>query len=680
MRPEMSPRIRALLLQAFIVGVLFAGSVSFFNAFQSSRGQAALGRYPVAFLLYAFLVFLAEVRPLTWVDENGGGQLTVSWTFAFALLFLAPRFSALLAIAAAGLLTELLHRKRVIRVLFNAAQITLSLGLGIAALSLVSNPGKVISPGGPSWRWLTGMVLAGITALVVNSLVTCFAISLSQALPLRAVLRQATSVSIVVDGLLTLLAPVFVVVTVHGALLVPLLLLAIVGIYKSFQIALNHRHEATHDLLTGIANRRSFYSQASTAIEESRRSGHKISVLHLDLDGFKGINDRLGHYVGDLVLCEVARRLSFDRAPTDFVARLGGDEFAMVVTASSTLESAAFVADAVLNRLQEPFVVEGVPIAIAGSIGVALYPDHGLDIDTLLHHADVAMYRAKTHKGGTQIYDQVADRNGPTRLGLLGELTRAIAQNELILYYQPKVDIATGTISGVEALIRWNHPVRGLLPPDQFIIAAEQTDLMGPLTAYVLRKALHQCAQWHEAGMLVTVAVNASARNLHDLGFPDAVRDALASAGIDGTWLEIEITENTVMTDPARSGEVLSQLRALGVQLSIDDFGTGYSSLASLRSLPIDRIKIDKSFVMNMANRPEDATIVRSIIELAHNLGLGTIAEGVEDLNVLRMLRTLGCDQIQGHLLAPPEPAEKITPMLASQASSLAMIIDGDQR
>jgi diguanylate cyclase (GGDEF)-like protein len=432
------------------------------------------------------------------------------------------------------------------------------------------------------------------------------------------------------------------------------------AIYSLAALALNHRHEATHDQLTGLPNRRFFYEQATLSLQAAaRRHQRNVAVLHLDLDGFKGINDRLGHHVGDLVLCEVARRLSEGRRSVDVIARLGGDEFAILLGDVPNGQTAIEVGERMAVELARPLSVDGVPVAIGGSFGVALYPSHGEDIDSLLRHADVAMYRAKTSGGGLELYDDRRDQHSTGRLGLLAELNDAISKDELSLVYQPKVDLRSGSVFGVEALIRWKHSRLGMVPPAQFMASAEHTELVTPLSQFVLRKALRQCAEWHNRGLHIGVAVNCSARNLHDLRFPNIVAALLRETNVDPAWLEIEITENTVMSDPVRTASVLGHLRSLGVTIAIDDFGTGYSSLASLRDLPIDRIKMDRSFVTGMARRSEDLMIVRSIIELAQNLGLGTVAEGVEDEDVLGLLRQLSCDAVQGYLLGEPMTPEE---------------------
>jgi diguanylate cyclase len=296
---------------------------------------------------------------------------------------------------------------------------------------------------------------------------------------------------------------------------------------------------------------------------------------------------------------------------------------------------------------------------------VAEYPTHGEDMETLLVNADAAMYRAKKARGGSQVYTEAHGRSGPSRMSLVSEVTRALENNEFFLLYQPKLDLHSHAFVGVEALVRWNHPTRGTVFPDAFIPTAEQTELIQPLTDYVLLRALQQCAKWQADDLYLTMSVNVSARNLHSRNFVRRVTELLEQTGVAALWLELEITENTVMIDPERTAAVLKELRTHGVQVSIDDFGTGFSSLANLRTLPVDRVKIDKSFVFGMLESPRDESIVRSIIDLAENLGLGTVAEGVESPAVMERLRELGCELVQGYLTGRPTTADAIAELCA---------------
>ena len=418
-------------------------------------------------------------------------------------------------------------------------------------------------------------------------------------------------------------------------------------------------HQALHDALTGLPNRTLFRDRVDQALRTARRTGGAVCVMLIDLDRFKDVNDTLGHLSGDVLLQEVARRLRAPVRESDTVARLGGDEFGVLATGVATAEGAIVLAEKLREALAEPIAVGGLALEVESSIGIALAPDHGADVETLIRHADVSMYVSKrTHSPA--VYCPETDHHSRVRLTLVADLRRALERKELVVYYQPQADAATGAVRTMEALVRWEHPVHGLLPPDQFVPLAEQTGLIRPLTLYMLDAALHQCAAWRGAGYDVAVAVNVTGRDLLDLRFPEEVAEAIARAGTAPEALELEITESTIMTDAARARSVLVQLSELGVRLAIDDFGSGHSSLGYLKRLPIDVLKIDRSFVINMADGSDDAVIVRSTIDLGHNLGLEVVAEGVETQEALARLAELGCDTVQGYFLGRPQPTEAV--------------------
>ncbi|MFA5890732.1 MAG: EAL domain-containing protein [Actinomycetota bacterium] len=425
-----------------------------------------------------------------------------------------------------------------------------------------------------------------------------------------------------------------------------------------------NQHQALHDALTGLPNRTLLRDRTRQAVLAAARAGDQVAIMMIDLDRFKEVNDTLGHHNGDLLLQEMARRLRGSLREGDTVARLGGDEFAVVLPRLSDTVDALRVAEAVRATLEQPIVLQEVTITVGASIGIALYPEHGEDSDTLMQRADVAMYFAKGEQAGAQIYAPERDPYSPARLALVGELRHAIESDELMLFFQPKADIDSGVVTGVEALVRWNHPRRGLVSPDDFIPLAEQTGLIGPLTYWVLDAALRQSAKWSAAGRHLSVAVNLSARTLLDQGLPDQIARRLRDAGVHPSSLTLEVTETNIMTDPARSIGTLSRLSSMGIAISIDDFGTGYSSLSYLQRLPVDEIKIDRSFVMGMTADEDDAVIVRSIIDLGRTLGLRVVAEGVETELAWNRLSALGCDVAQGYLLSKPLAAEHIAAVL----------------
>jgi diguanylate cyclase (GGDEF)-like protein len=423
--------------------------------------------------------------------------------------------------------------------------------------------------------------------------------------------------------------------------------------------AAEREHQALHDPLTGLPNRTLFTERVRRAAA-SLSPDSRLAVLLLDLDRFKEINDTLGHASGDLVLREVGARLRAGLPDSHTVARLGGDEFAVLVPALPDWDAALAVGRLVRATLGRPLPIEQLELEVTGSIGIALCPDHGTDSEPLLQRADVAMYQAKEGHTGIEVYAPERDQYSPRRLALVGALRTAIEQRDLTLLYQPKVELGSGRMVAAEALLRWRHPVHGQVPPDEFIPIAESTALIQPLGQFVLETALDQARRWRESGSSLGLAVNLSVRNLLEPNLVDQVARLVAQPGVPPGTLTLEITESGVMTDPEAAIAMLWGLRHIGVRLSIDDFGTGYSSLAYLKRLPVDEVKLDKSFVLNMTSDANDAAIVRSTIELAHNLGLQLVAEGVEDQETLELLAALGCDLVQGYHLARPMPADEL--------------------
>jgi diguanylate cyclase (GGDEF)-like protein len=421
--------------------------------------------------------------------------------------------------------------------------------------------------------------------------------------------------------------------------------------------AVERQHEALHDALTGLPNRTLFRERLQQAIDAARETDASVGVMLMDLDRFKEVNDTLGHHNGDLLLQEIGARLREVLRQSDTVARLGGDEFAILLPEVPGADAATRIADKVLESLARPLVLKDLALDVGASIGIALSPRDGDDADTLLQRADVAMYLAKEAHTGHELYNDEKNQYSPGRLALVAELRHAIESRELSVVYQPKADVGTGEVASVEALLRWHHPRNGFVPPDQFIPVAEHTGLIKPLTHFVLDAALAQCRAWELAGSPLKVAVNLSVRSLLDADLVTDLARLLRHWNVSPGSLQLEITESSIMADPTRSLATLTKLSEMGVGLSIDDFGTGYSSLSHLKRLPVDEIKIDKSFVMGMIDDENDAVIVRSIIDLGRNLGLRVVAEGVENTAMMRRLRVLGCDVAQGYGLSRPLPA-----------------------
>ena len=417
------------------------------------------------------------------------------------------------------------------------------------------------------------------------------------------------------------------------------------------------RRQALHDGLTGLPNRTLLNDRLRQALQHSQTTEEPVALLLMDLDQFKEVNDALGHDHGDRLLIEMSRRLQRVLRDIDTIARLGGDEFAVLLTINADERGALAVAARVRESLEEPFQLGGISVQTSASIGVALYPGHANDAETLAQRADVAMYTAKRAGGGIALYSPEHDQSSVRRLALLGELRSAIEEDQLLLHYQPTLDLRTGYVRTAEALVRWQHPEHGLMPPAEFIELAEVSGTIQVLTRWVITTAVRQMVEWQRRGVDLAVAVNLSVRNLYEPELVPWLAGVLAQFGVDAKALEFEITESELMDDPLLAMEVLGRLKSLGVATSIDDFGTGYSSLSYLKHLPIDQLKIDRSFVGNMVHDESDLTIVRSTIDLSHNLGLVVVAEGVEDLATLQLLAELGCDRAQGYALSRPVAA-----------------------
>jgi diguanylate cyclase (GGDEF)-like protein/PAS domain S-box-containing protein len=436
-------------------------------------------------------------------------------------------------------------------------------------------------------------------------------------------------------------------------------------------------HLALHDGLTGLANRTMFGDHVARSIALAKRDGETRGLLVLDLDDFKRINDSLGHDLGDEMLKQVAARLVGVLREADTVARLGGDEFAILPSGAIDLAATAAMAWTIQETFESGFILDGESVKIAPSIGISIYPEHGADVGELLHRADLAMYAAKRAGQGQAVFEAAHETETADHLALLLDLRHCVAREELLLHYQPKTDVATGAIVGVEALIRWRHPKKGVLMPASFMSEVERTYLIEPVTRWVLNSAMGQQRAWRDEGIDLTMAVNISGRSLaHGGDLPATFAELSEVWGTDAGAVTLELTEGALL-DPAAPA-MLADLHDIGGRLSIDDFGTGYSSLAYLQRLPVDEIKIDKSFVKNVATAEDDAIIVRSTIDLAHSLDLEVVAEGVEDEDALGVLVDCACDQAQGYFLGRPIVAEGVTALVAA-AASVGPALDLDQ-
>ncbi|REE98957.1 putative bifunctional diguanylate cyclase/phosphodiesterase [Thermomonospora umbrina] len=662
-----TPR-RGSPLWIYFAAVIAAGTTTFAVALGGMSGAEldTLAGNPVFWILGCFIVF-GELRPIVTAGSAERSAATTSTTFSFAALLSAGLPVAALLQALAVIICGVFRRHAVHRTAFNVAQFTLSLSGAALVLWLFGIKASPTDPWTPTGPDLLPIALAAVAYFACNDTFVCSAVALHERVSLLKVVRWDLGYQVLVHMALLALAPLVVITMHRSAAFVPLIALPFVAVYLNASVSVRREHQARHDGLTGLPNRKLLTVRTEEALSAARadRTGdRRIGLFLLDLDRFKEVNDTLGHPTGDRLLQIVAHRLTHSVRPGDLVARLGGDEFAVLLPSVRDEQAAREVAARLRAALSEPVRLEGLSFDLEGSVGIALYPDHAPDFGLLLQRADVAMYVAKENRTGVEVYTPAKDRNSPARLGMLGDLRRAIDRNELVLHFQPKVSLSDGRPVGLEALLRWRHPEQGLLAPGRFLPVAEQTYLMRSISQHVMEIALSQVAAWWRDGLPVQIAVNASGRDLLDIGLAETVREGLARHGLPPHALQLEITERVLTHEPAYAAETLGALAELGVPLSLDDFGTGYSSLVRLKRLPVEEIKIDSSFVSRLLQSADDAVIVRSIVELARTLGLRSIAEGVEDAKTAQVLRDLGCDAAQGWFFGRPMDADAATDWL----------------
>ncbi len=663
--PTTSPR-RPARLRAFLATVAVLG----FAVLVPLAIDAAdvLADAPAVLWVLAAFLLLGELLPIKVPGHED--EVTTSSSFTYTLLVLAGLAPAAVAQAVGSLVADLITRRPPLAAAFNVGQVTLALAAGGAVLEALTDLPRA---GDPPFAVgdLPAIFASAAVFFVVNNLLAGTAAALASNRPLLGFLREDLGFQVFVAAILLGFSPVVAAAADAGLYLGPLLLLPLVAVYRGGQAARMSEHRALHDQLTGLPNRLLFQDRVAQTLRQARRGRSRLAVLLMDLDRFKEVNDTLGHHHGDLLLQQVGPRLLAELREGDTVARLGGDEFAIVLPSSTSPTDAAIVAERLRVALERPFPIDDLSIEVSASIGIACHPEHGDDVETLVQRADVAMYLAKEGRSGVRLYAAEHDRHSVDRLELAGQLRHAI-EHDLVLHFQPKVELATGRLAGAEALVRWDHPTRGLLRPDAFVPLAENLGLIRPLTHRAVAAAVAQVAAWRADGLDLTVAVNISAQDLLDHALIAEVDAVLAEHGLGGEVLELEITESTLMGDPRRADGVLQTLRARGVRVAIDDFGTGYSSLAYLRRLPIHAVKIDKSFVLELAAHDHDVAIVTAIVDLAHNLGLRTVAEGVEDAVAYSRLRRMGCDLAQGYLLSRPMRANDFSAWAAGWSADRA--------
>jgi len=650
---------RSMQFWAFL-GVVTVAGVALVCALVLRLGGRDFTAMGSTFVVLAALLLLCELRPLVTAGAPDANGVSMSTAFVFALLIHWGLAVAVLMQTIATILADTVRQKAPWRTAFNVGQQALSFGAAWAVLWVFHLDASPVAPLTVGGKELVGLVIAGLFYFLVNNALVSQALALRNRTSLPVEFFSNWGYQVAANGALLGLAPIVVIVMDRGPSLVPLILLPLAAVYATAAMSVERERQALHDLLTGLPNRKLLILQATRAIEDAAAEKKKVGLCLLDLDRFKEINDTLGHPVGDALLEMVARRLESTVRHGDIVARLGGDEFAILVRSVDDPHVAVDLAELVRHALSAPFRCEGMSFEIEASIGVSVYPDHGADFEPLLQRADVAMYVAKERSTGVELYSPETDRHSTARLGMLAELRAALDHNELELHYQPKADLRTGDVVGVEALLRWRHAERGYVSPDEFIPLAEQTGLMRQITQFVVDEALRQLSDWWGQGLRIQCAVNVCARDLYDRDFAAFLHARLNHHGMPPRALMVEVTESVLMADPARAASTLLSLADLGVGISLDDFGTGYSSLVHLKRLPVSEVKIDRSFVMRMDLHEDDAAIVRSIIELSTALGLRVVAEGVETREAWDRLAVYGCDAAQGYYLTKAKAAPEL--------------------
>lgn len=666
---DISPRVGSPLwiyltvVTAAGLGVLSAAMVSL-----GSAGLTELTHQPL-FWAIAALALIGELRPIVTPGKSDPDSGVASITFCFAALLYWGFPAAVLLRAMTSVVAAATGRRPLFRAAFNLSQELLSLGAAWLVLDLMGIHAAPLVPWVPDNQNLLAVALAAGAYFVTNFVVVLYAVALHSRAPVLATFRKALPYQAFVNLVLLAAAPLVVVVMNRSVLLVLLFLLPLTAIYANAAMSLQREHQALHDELTGLPNRTMLLRRTGEALVEAGRAGTRAGFLLLDLDRFKEVNDTLGHAVGDGLLRLVAHRLTHSVRPGDMVARLGGDEFAVLLPSVREVTAAREVAARLRAALAEPVRLEGMSFEIEASVGIALYPDDASAVELLLQRADVAMYLAKERRTGVETYVSDLDRNSPARLALLGDLRRAIDRSELELHYQPKVTLADGQPGGMEALVRWRHPQRGMLMPGEFLPLAEQSYLMRDLTAWVIDAACKQAARWRREGLGVQVSVNLSARDLLDSRLADLVDRALDRYALPADALMLEISERVLTGEPAHAMATVEALARMGMPLSLDDFGTGYSSLVRLKRLPVNEVKVDASFIRRMLDSPDDELIVRSLVELVRALGIRSVAEGVETAEAATTLRGMGCGAAQGWHFSGPLAATAATEWLAGYLS-----------
>ncbi|WP_053848685.1 bifunctional diguanylate cyclase/phosphodiesterase [Streptomyces sp. NRRL B-24085] len=652
---------------AVVAAAGFVLGAGFYRAFTGGHALFPSGTvgWSLAVLTGVIVGHLVALGRARWWGGTGSGA-----ALTLAVLVLYGWVPAGMVSLTVVLLVGIARRHRWRQGILHGAVDILGIAAGALVLAAFGQSPSVETPWNPdTWTFYTGpeVVLVAVAYLAVTRALGWYLHS-SRHAGLPTVARTALVRQGLVAVALLGIAPLVCVVATAKPVLLPLFAIPLIALDSTLWMARARAEEQLRDPLTGLPNRQWLLERIWSALDDAERIGARSALMLIDLDRFRSVNDTLGHLAGDRLLLQIADRLRIALPRGAEAARLGGDEFAVLLPVADSTTSATRVARNLVAALSSPLDLDGLTLVLEASAGVAVFPDHAVDAEGLLRRADVAMYQAKRDRTGVEVYESKRDSNTPDRLGLLGDLRRALDAHEVQLHYQPKVRF-DGQVAGLEALVRWVHPERGKVPPDEFIAIAESSGLMPHLTEYVLDTALAQVAEWRAQGLHVPVAVNVSPRDVHTPGFAGSVAARLARHGVPAGALQLEITEHVLLEDPSRAADTLAALTGHGVKMSLDDFGTGYSSLVHLRRLPVSELKIDRSFVAKLAVDTEDAEIVRCTVDLAHSLGLLVVAEGVEDDETWERLRDMGCDAVQGWLVAAAMPPEETTAWLLARGS-----------
>jgi diguanylate cyclase (GGDEF)-like protein len=654
-----------------MTAVTIVGTGVFAFAVTQLMGMSVLARHLLFWVLVAMVV-LGDVWPIATPGRSSAEAPLASVTFSFAMLIVWGLPVAVLVRAISTMVTFLAKRKAPHRAAFNAAANTLSLTAGGAvlyALHLRGQPAPRYWGVVHSTSDLGKVLLAALASFVVFHILIYVAVALHSREPVLRTLLRTLPYEAFVSLVLFATAPlVAVAIDTKSAWMVLLFAFPLAAIYVNAAISVQREHQAHHDELTGLPNRKMLMLRLDSMLAQASSAGSSVGFLLLDLDrGLKEVNDTLGHAVGDRLLRLVAHRLTHSIRPGDLVARLGGDEFAVLLPSVKEPSAAREVAARLRAAVAEPIRLEGMAFVIEVSIGIAMFPEDATAVELLIQRADVAMYLAKQRRSGVERYVPDLDRNSPARLALFGELRRGLDRGELELWYQPKIYLADQRAAGVEALVRWMHPARGMLMPDDFIPIVQQSYLMREVTAFVIETALAQAAAWRQSGLDVQMSINVSGRDLLDSGLADLVGQGLSRHRLLPGALLLEIDERVLTSEPAHSVATAEALAGLGVGLSLDDFGTGYSNLVRLKRLPVSEVKVDSSFVSRLLESPDDEVVVKSILDLAAALGIRSVAEGVESAEVAAALLGMGCVAAQGWYFARPMDAAAATAWLTER-------------